>query len=147
MCKLYAKLRHLKEKGKRAEVITIAVAVFLCFQAFCCTSLSWTKELKCLSVDSANQKQVSCCRGCPGLCLLALLLNTKLSFKLQLNICWRLGPDPFLMSSSHEGASLNLDNSFLSISKSRTEICGTVSKDLLDLSIKQTGLLKLFSCF
>lgn len=72
--------------------------------------------------------------------------NTRLSFKLYLNICWALRSDPFLVLFSTEAVSLTW-TTYLTTGRSGAGTCGTVSKDLLDLSIKQTPCLKLFSCF
>lgn len=96
----------------------------------------------CLTLPPANQNQ----GRFSWALLLPLLANTEFSFKLWLKPCWGRGPGPFLMSFSHGGASLTSAGSpWLEVS--RTGTYGTISKDLWDLSIKQTRLLKLFGCF
>lgn len=84
MCKLYAKLRQLKEKGKRARLITFAVTVFLFLLLDSLVEQRSRSEVLVCSLFILQPKnQVSPYQEFPGLCLLALLANTKLSFKFK----------------------------------------------------------------
>lgn len=106
-----------------------------------CSFLGCTKEPERSLCDCAS------CKPNQGRFPWALLLaNPQFSVKLWLKPCWGQGPGFFLVSFSHGGAALpSAASPWLGVSGTGTS--GTLSKDLRDLSTKQTRLLKLFGSF